>query len=78
MYPGKKDIHQPGFIQEYHAPEQRFERLANAVNVLIELVKPLETGSVVTEQWIVERNQAIVILQGVLDEAQCDKTREEQ
>jgi hypothetical protein len=51
---------------EQERTEQRFEKLAEAVNLLIEAVRPLEAGAVVTEQWIAGRDQAIVMLQGVL------------
>jgi hypothetical protein len=53
---------------EQERTEQRFERLAEVVNMLIEVVKPLEVGSVVTDQRIRERDQAIMRLQGILSE----------
>jgi hypothetical protein len=60
---------------EQERTEQRFEGLAEDVKTLIEVVKPLEAGSVVTDQWIRERDQVIMMLQGILNETQPNESQ---
>jgi hypothetical protein len=55
---------------EQERTEQRFEGLAQAVTLLIEVAKKPVAESVVTEDWIKERDQVIMVLQTVLSEAQ--------
>jgi len=49
---------------EQERKEQLFERLAEVVTMLIEAVTSLEAGTVVTDEWIRERDQTIKRLQG--------------
>lgn len=60
---------------EQERTEQHFERLAKVVDSLIEVLKPLEVGTVVTDQWIRERDQAIVRLQEILSETQQNESQ---
>jgi hypothetical protein len=52
--------------QEQEQAEQRYTRLAKLATLLIEVVKQPGAGSVLTETWIVERDQAILVLQALL------------
>jgi hypothetical protein len=59
---------------EQERTEQRFEGLAEIINRLIQVIKLLEAGAVVTDQWIRERDQVIAILQGILNETQQNES----
>jgi hypothetical protein len=52
--------------QEQERTEQRYEQLAQGVNLLIEVVKEPVAGTVVTEEWGTNRDQAIITLQEML------------
>jgi hypothetical protein len=58
---------------EQERTEQRFEGLAQAVTLLIEVAKKPVAESVVTEDWIKERDQVIMGLQKALGEAQSNE-----
>jgi hypothetical protein len=55
--------------REQERTEQHYERLAKAVAMTIALIKEPVAGSVLSETWIIERDQAIMILREMLGEA---------
>ncbi len=60
---------------EQERTEQRFEGLAKVVDLFIEVVKKPLALSVVTEDWIRERDQIIMVLQEMLGEAQQNESQ---
>jgi hypothetical protein len=60
---------------EQERTEQRFEGLAKVVDLFIEVVKKPLALSVVTEDWIRERDQIIMVLQEILGEAQPNESQ---
>ncbi len=52
---------------EQERKEQLFERLAEVVTMLIDVVEKPAAGSTVTKDWITERDQVVAVLRKMLD-----------
>ncbi|HEY7417183.1 MAG TPA: hypothetical protein VH593_18495 [Ktedonobacteraceae bacterium] len=58
---------------EQERTEHHYERLGKAVTLLIEVVKEPVAGTLVTEEWRTNRDQAIMVLQEVLGGARQEE-----